>query len=78
MITTARSFDRERQTTYQFTAQVTDQGSPALIGVADVIVTINDVNDNGPRFGVQNQVTSVFENVPAFSNVIQVTVSSHW
>ena len=49
-ITAAIPFDRELQETYIFNVIARDQGSPARSSMAQVIVTIQDINDRAPEF----------------------------
>lgn len=50
VITTATSFDRERQREYTLSVTATDQAEEPLIGICQISVVITDQNDNGPRF----------------------------
>ena len=50
VITANVIFDRETTGNYKFTVLAVDSGNPALTGTASVMVTINDANDNAPRF----------------------------
>lgn len=46
----ADSLDREKTWQHRILLLATDAGTPALTGTAVVIVTVLDVNDNGPEF----------------------------
>ncbi|KAJ6651775.1 hypothetical protein lerEdw1_019498 [Lerista edwardsae] len=50
IITTARSFDREKQRAYALSVTATDQAQEPLIGVCQITVFIADMNDNDPKF----------------------------
>lgn len=49
-VVVADSLDREKVSQHRLMILATDMGSPALTGSAIVLVTIQDVNDNGPEF----------------------------
>lgn len=46
----AASLDREKASQHRILLLATDAGTPALTGTAIVMVTVLDVNDNGPEF----------------------------
>ncbi|KAJ7337971.1 hypothetical protein JRQ81_010497 [Phrynocephalus forsythii] len=50
IITTAQSFDREKQREYTLSVTATDQAQEPLIGMCQITVYIADVNDNDPKF----------------------------
>ncbi|XP_076827668.1 neural-cadherin [Brachyhypopomus gauderio] len=50
VISTAASFDRERQREYTLSVTATDQGEEPLIGICQITVLIGDQNDNDPKF----------------------------
>ena len=50
IITTSAPLDRERESQYIITITAVDMGMPVRLQTADVIITINDVNDNSPSF----------------------------
>ncbi|XP_077071073.1 neural-cadherin [Siphateles boraxobius] len=49
-VVVADSLDREKVSQHRLIILATDMGSPALTGSAIVLVTVQDVNDNGPEF----------------------------
>ncbi|KAM6967601.1 LOW QUALITY PROTEIN: neural-cadherin [Aplochiton taeniatus] len=49
-VVVADSLDRERVSQHRLMVVATDTGSPPLTGTAIVVVTVLDVNDNGPEF----------------------------
>lgn len=49
-VVVADSLDREKVSQHRLMILATDMGSPALTGSAIVLVTVQDVNDNGPEF----------------------------
>uniref|UniRef100_A0A3B4Z992 Neural-cadherin-like n=1 Tax=Stegastes partitus TaxID=144197 RepID=A0A3B4Z992_9TELE len=50
VITTAVSFDRERQREFTLSVTATDQAEEPLIGICQITVLISDQNDNDPKF----------------------------
>uniref|UniRef100_A0A3Q2YQ62 Cadherin domain-containing protein n=1 Tax=Hippocampus comes TaxID=109280 RepID=A0A3Q2YQ62_HIPCM len=49
-VVVANSLDREKISQHRVMVLATDAGSPGLTGTAIVMVTVLDVNDNGPEF----------------------------
>ena len=73
---TGNSLDRERKDEYIFEVMVTDSGSlDPLQGYARVNVTIEDSNDNAPKFATEDMVFYVEENQPMGVEVGQVVVT---
>ncbi|XP_010172162.2 neural-cadherin [Antrostomus carolinensis] len=66
--------DHETVTQYQLTVIATDMGQPPLTGSATVLVTLQDVNDNGPEFEAHYNPV-VWENT-ASPQVIQMNETS--
>ena len=50
ILTTAAELDREQQSLYRITITAKDMGVPLRSQNANVVITINDVNDNSPVF----------------------------
>lgn len=63
-VVVADSLDREKISQHKIMVLATDAGSPPLTGTAIIIVTILDINDNGPEFEVPYKPV-VWENTPA-------------
>ncbi|KAJ6663946.1 hypothetical protein lerEdw1_008900 [Lerista edwardsae] len=63
-ITVVGSLDYEAVTQYQLVVIAVDMGHPALSGSATVLVTLQDVNDNGPEFDAPYDPI-VWENTPS-------------
>lgn len=63
-VVVADSLDREKISQHRIMVLATDAGSPPLTGTAIVMVTILDINDNGPEFEVSYKPV-VWENTPA-------------
>ncbi|XP_044062896.1 neural-cadherin [Siniperca chuatsi] len=63
-VVVADSLDREKISQHRIMVLATDAGSPPLTGTAIVMVTVLDINDNGPEFEVPYKPV-VWENTPA-------------
>uniref|UniRef100_UPI00398F28FC protocadherin Fat 4 n=1 Tax=Pristiophorus japonicus TaxID=55135 RepID=UPI00398F28FC len=67
--------DRESAPFYQLVVEVEDRGLPKRFGYLQVNVTVQDTNDNSPRFSKSHYQSSVYEDVAVGSGVLQVTAS---
>lgn len=73
VITVNSPLDREWLPVYNLTITATDNGSPPATGTANVIVTIDDVNDNAPQLTLTE--IEVKENQPHGTVVAKLTAS---
>ncbi|XP_071890555.1 neural-cadherin isoform X2 [Anas platyrhynchos] len=73
-VVVAGLLDYEAVTQYQLTVIATDMGQPPLAGSATVVVTLQDVNDNGPEFEAHYNPV-VWENTAA-PQVVQMNETS--
>ncbi|KAL4647772.1 protocadherin Fat 4-like [Arapaima gigas] len=71
-VTTTKSLDREKRSSYTLTIQATDKENALNTGTAIVHITVLDANDHAPRFS-QIFLTEVSEDAPVGSTIIQVT-----
>lgn len=62
LLSTRVLLDREKQASYSLLITAKDHGSPSQSSVAQVTVTVDDVNDNSPKFPHDSYVVSVVEN----------------
>ena len=62
VISAQRSLDREQRGHYELSVFAVDGGNPALTASASVTITIQDVNDEGPRFSQDVYSFGVYEN----------------
>ncbi|CAG9865047.1 unnamed protein product [Phyllotreta striolata] len=72
--------DRERQSLYELKIRATDGGgkgadNPPLHSEALVRISIDDINDNPPRFSLPNYAVKIREDVPKGTVVASVTAS---
>lgn len=72
---TARSLDREIQSRYSLTITAHDQGAPALQTSCNLTITVEDQNDNDPKFDMSQYFTTVFEDVPIDTSILKVHAS---
>ncbi|KAJ8407083.1 hypothetical protein AAFF_G00287590 [Aldrovandia affinis] len=75
VLTASRIFDREEQERFLFTVTARDNGTPPLQSQAAVIVTVQDENDNSPKFTHNHFQFFVSENLPKYSTVGVITVT---
>ncbi|VEN58944.1 unnamed protein product [Callosobruchus maculatus] len=80
VITVANILDRERQDLYELRIRATDSGgkgpeNPPLYSEALVRISIDDINDNAPKFSLPNYVVKVREDIPTGTVVAVVTAS---
>lgn len=71
-ISAESKLDREEVASYSLTVEATDLGNPVRSGSTSVHITLEDKNDNPPRF-TRLFTVNVTENVPLGTFVIQVT-----
>ncbi|XP_048189851.1 protocadherin Fat 2 [Perognathus longimembris pacificus] len=71
----AKALDWEQTPSYSLRLRATDSGQPPLHTDAEMDIHVADVNDNPPRFFQLNYSTTVQENSPAGSKVLQLIVS---
>ncbi|KAH8409560.1 hypothetical protein KR222_008523 [Zaprionus bogoriensis] len=70
-----KALDRELQSEYILTLVAMDTGSPPLSNTGIVYVQVQDINDNGPVFGLQYYQAIINENLPVGSLVLQATAT---
>ncbi|XP_067093535.1 neural-cadherin [Osmerus mordax] len=73
-VVVADSLDREKVSQHRLMVLATDTGSPPLTGTAIVMVTVLDINDNGPEFEVPYKPI-VWENMAA-PQAVQINETS--
>ncbi|XP_077207979.1 neural-cadherin-like isoform X2 [Paroedura picta] len=72
VITTTRSFDREKQKEITLSVTATDQAQDPLIGVCQITVSIADVNDNDPKFASSHYQYFLREDTPVGTSFLCV------
>ncbi|XP_063989981.1 protein dachsous [Diachasmimorpha longicaudata] len=70
-----QTLDRETTDRYALTVLATDNGSPAATATSSVLVTVQDDNDNSPRFTKDFYSFELLENLPSGTLVGTVTAS---
>lgn len=69
------ALNREEREHYKFHVAAADKGVPSKTGTATVEVTVQDVNDNDPKFMLDDYSFSVIENMAPLNPVGVVTVT---
>ncbi|KAM9409514.1 protocadherin-20 [Pholidichthys leucotaenia] len=75
VLTVATSLDREEKETYRFIVRAVDQGTPRRESIATIIVTVQDRNDNSPRFINKDFTFFVPENFPGYGEIGVLSVT---
>ncbi|XP_030380643.1 cadherin-related tumor suppressor [Scaptodrosophila lebanonensis] len=70
-ISLLKPLDRELQSEYILTLVAMDTGSPPLTGTGNVRVKVQDINDHSPTFERQSYYSSIQENLPIGTHVLQ-------
>lgn len=61
VVTTNEAFDREENSEVRFHVNATDSGIPPLVSSTLIVVSLEDVNDNAPRFKKSHFVLNALE-----------------
>ena len=67
--------DREMIDRYQLVVQVSDRGSPPLVGTANVTIIVEDVNDIAPVFSSQSYSISIREDTAPSATIFAAVAS---
>uniref|UniRef100_A0A8C9XKL9 FAT atypical cadherin 1a n=1 Tax=Sander lucioperca TaxID=283035 RepID=A0A8C9XKL9_SANLU len=76
VISLERPLDREVQSTYELKARASDQGSPRLSSLCQVVISILDINDNPPVFEHREYTATLSEDVAVGTQVLRVQAAS--
>lgn len=76
VISLQRPLDRELQSTYELRALASDQGSPRLSSLCQVVVSVLDINDNPPVFEHREYTATVAEDVSVGTQLLRVQAAS--
>ncbi|XP_057206378.1 protocadherin Fat 3a isoform X2 [Triplophysa rosa] len=72
-----RLLDREVQSSYRITVRASDQGVPIrLSSLANITITVLDINDNPPVFERRDYLATLPEDVAVGTEVVQVYAAS--
>ncbi|XP_069046547.1 cadherin EGF LAG seven-pass G-type receptor 2 isoform X2 [Lepisosteus oculatus] len=74
-VTTQMELDYEDQVSYTLAITAKDNGIPQKSDTTYLEILVNDVNDNAPQFLRDQYQGSVFEDVPAFTSVVQISAT---
>lgn len=81
VLSVSNNLDRERQELYELRIRATDGGggkgtdNPPLYSEAIVRITIDDINDNAPKFSLPSYTVKIREDIPKGSVVAVVSAS---
>lgn len=75
ILTVTESLDREEKETYRFIVRAVDQGTPRRESIATVVLTVQDRNDNSPRFLNKDFTFFVPENFPGYGEIGVLSVT---
>lgn len=75
ILTVTESLDREEKETYRFIVRAVDQGTPKRESIATVVLTVQDRNDNSPRFLNKDFTFFVPENFPGYGEIGVLSVT---
>ncbi|KAG8014667.1 Protocadherin Fat 1 [Nibea albiflora] len=76
VISLERPLDREVQSTYELKARASDQGSPRLSSLCQVVISVLDINDNPPVFEHREYTATVSEDVAVGTQLLRVQAAS--
>ncbi|KAK7075982.1 calcium ion binding [Halocaridina rubra] len=71
----SRPLDREAQSKYFLVITAEDRASSALRGICNITITVEDQNDNDPKFSQNRYSATIAENVPPDTSVLTVRAS---
>ncbi|XP_068774552.1 cadherin EGF LAG seven-pass G-type receptor 2 isoform X2 [Struthio camelus] len=74
-VTTQMELDYEDQVSYTLAITARDNGIPQKSDTTYLEILVSDVNDNAPQFLRDGYQGSVYEDVPAFTSVLQVSAT---
>ncbi|KAJ8953096.1 hypothetical protein NQ318_013438 [Aromia moschata] len=72
---TARPLDRESHSRYYLTVTAQDQGTPSMHSSCNMTISVEDQNDNDPKFDLSSYSTTILEDVPIDTSVLKVHAS---
>lgn len=72
---TAKPLDRESNSRYYLTITAHDEGSPTLHSSCNLTISVEDQNDNDPKFDRTQYSTTVYEDVPIDTSILKVHAS---
>ncbi|CAG5990901.1 unnamed protein product [Menidia menidia] len=72
-----KPLDREKQAVIRLTLTAVDGGAPPKTGTSQLIINVLDNNDNVPIFSKPLYKTSITENAPFGSSIIEVTATDN-
>ncbi|XP_010285317.1 PREDICTED: cadherin EGF LAG seven-pass G-type receptor 2-like, partial [Phaethon lepturus] len=74
-VTTQMELDYEDQVSYTLAITARDNGIPQKSDTTYLEILVSDVNDNAPQFLRDSYQSSIYEDVPTFTSVLQVSAT---
>ncbi|XP_069797890.1 cadherin EGF LAG seven-pass G-type receptor 2 isoform X4 [Narcine bancroftii] len=74
-VTTLMDLDYEDQVSYTLAITAKDNGIPQKSDTTYLEILVNDVNDNAPQFLRDHYQGSIYEDVPTFTSVLQISAN---
>lgn len=74
-VTTQAELDYEDQVSYTLAITARDNGIPQKSDTTYLEILVNDVNDNAPQFLRDSYQGSVYEDVPPFTSILQISAT---
>ena len=74
VISVSGDIDRERLASFSLTVQASDAGDPSRSATAEVVITVDDINDNAPEFNPSSYSADVREDTPTATPFTILTV----
>uniref|UniRef100_G3X0B3 Cadherin EGF LAG seven-pass G-type receptor 2 n=1 Tax=Sarcophilus harrisii TaxID=9305 RepID=G3X0B3_SARHA len=74
-VTTQAELDYEDQVSYTLAITARDNGIPQKSDTTYLEILVNDVNDNAPQFLRESYQGSIYEDVPPFTSVLQISAT---
>uniref|UniRef100_A0A8C4KZZ5 Cadherin EGF LAG seven-pass G-type receptor 2 n=1 Tax=Equus asinus asinus TaxID=83772 RepID=A0A8C4KZZ5_EQUAS len=74
-VTTQAELDYEDQVSYTLAITARDNGIPQKSDTTYLEILVNDVNDNAPQFLRDSYQGSIYEDVPPFTSVLQISAT---
>ncbi|XP_043541811.1 cadherin EGF LAG seven-pass G-type receptor 2-like [Chiloscyllium plagiosum] len=74
-VTTLMDLDYEDQVSYTLAITAKDNGIPQKSDTTYLEILVNDVNDNAPQFLRDHYQGAVYEDVPTFTSVLQISAT---
>ena len=72
MVSPVKNLDREEKEVYELTVIATDRGNPPLSSSVKLTITVDDENDNDPKFEKEPYSVSIPENIVTNTSILTI------